>query len=230
MAKSNGNWVKAATLDEVEPGESKAVRAGEGCSIALFNLDGTIRATDNQCPHMGYPLTRGRVRNGIVTCDWHARSFDLEGGGCFNVECDDLVVFPVEIRGKEIWVQVPDGTYRRQEEHLRLLYEGLLSNDLKSPGNVAGRRRQGRPDRATRPAPPGAPHCQLTRGRWKRGCVVPRERAESRAPVRGRRPSDCAGDRGALLGRGCGPAPGGGAVADAGGVGSNRCVDARVHA
>jgi nitrite reductase/ring-hydroxylating ferredoxin subunit len=37
--------------------------------IALFNVDGRIYATDNQCPHMGYPLTRGAVRHGILTCD-----------------------------------------------------------------------------------------------------------------------------------------------------------------
>ena len=82
---------------------SKAVQIGEGRSIALFNIDGKLYATDNQCPHMGYPLTRGRIRHGILTCDWHERSFDLEGGGCFNVECDDLQTFPAEVRDGEIW-------------------------------------------------------------------------------------------------------------------------------
>lgn len=102
---------------------------GEGRSIALFNVDGKIYATDNQCPHMGYPLTRGTVRNGILTCDWHQRSFDLEGGGCFHVECDDLRTFPVDIRGSEIWIELGDLTYRRAEEHKQLLREGLLSED-----------------------------------------------------------------------------------------------------
>lgn len=78
---------------------------------------------------MGYPLTRGRIRHGILTCDWHERSFDLEGGGCFNVECDDLQTFPAEVRDNEIWVQLGDLTYRRKAEHLSLLWEGLLSGD-----------------------------------------------------------------------------------------------------
>ena len=78
---------------------------------------------------MGYPLTRGAVRHGILTCDWHGRSFDLEGGGCFNYECDDLQTFPVDIRQNEIWIQLGDPQYKRRDEHLRLLWEGLLSED-----------------------------------------------------------------------------------------------------
>ena len=129
MGHQTQNWVKVAELSEVTEGQPKAVQMGEGRSIALFNVDGRIYATDNQCPHMGYPLTRGTVRNGILTCDWHRRSFDLEGGGCFHVECDDLRTFPVDIRGNEIWIEPGDMTYRRAEEHKQLLREGLLSED-----------------------------------------------------------------------------------------------------
>jgi len=129
MEHQTQHWVKVAELSEVPEGKSKAVQMEEGRSIALFNVDGRIYATDNQCPHMGYPLTRGTVRNGILTCDWHRRSFDLEGGGCFHVECDDLRTFPVDVRGSEIWIEPGDLTYRRGEEHKQLLREGLLSED-----------------------------------------------------------------------------------------------------
>ena len=129
MAKMAAQWIHVAAVTDVAKGESKAVKAGEARSIALFNVDGRIYATDNQCPHMGYPLTRGAVRNGIVTCDWHGRSFDLEGGGCFNQECDDVQTFPVDVRQGEIWIQLADPLYERRDEHLRLLWQGLLSED-----------------------------------------------------------------------------------------------------
>ena len=122
-------WTRVAALSDVAPGEAKGVRLADGRSIALFNVDGRIYATDNQCPHMGYPLTRGAVRHGILTCDWHGRSFDLEGGGCFNYECDDLQTFPVDVRQDQIWIQLGDAKYKRRDEHLRLLWEGLLSED-----------------------------------------------------------------------------------------------------
>lgn len=129
MVKPASNWIRIARVGDVPLGEAKALKMEEGRSIALFNVDGRIYATDNQCPHMGYPLTRGAVRNGILTCDWHGRSFDLEGGGCFNSECDDLQTFPVDVRQDEIWIQLGDPNYKRRDEHLRLLWEGLLSED-----------------------------------------------------------------------------------------------------
>lgn len=129
MSSQQENWIQVADVRDIPDGEAKPVQIGSGRSIALFNQEGKIYATDNQCPHMGYPLTRGVVRSGILTCDWHGRNFDLEGGGCFNYECDDLETFPVETRDNEIWVKVGDFAYRRKAEHLRLLWEGLLSQD-----------------------------------------------------------------------------------------------------
>ena len=98
MGHQTQNWVKVAEFSEVPEGQSKAIQMGEGRSIALFNVNGEIYATDNQCPHMGYPLTRGTVRNGILTCDWHRRSFDLEGGGCFHVLLVGLARYVTDIR------------------------------------------------------------------------------------------------------------------------------------
>ena len=129
MSAQKTQWVNAAPLESVPPGQARAVRLGRERSIALFNEGDKIYATDNQCPHMGYPLVRGVVRHGVLTCDWHGRSFDLQGGGCFNRECDDLQTFAVEVRGPDIWVEVPEPRYRRREEHLNLLWEGLLSCD-----------------------------------------------------------------------------------------------------
>src|SRR5215467_15484344 len=115
MVKPTQQWVRVAAIADIPPGDAKAVKLDESRSLALFNVDGRIFATDNQCPHMGYPLTRGAVRAGILTCDWHGRSFDLEGGGCFNKECDDLQTFPVDIRQNEIWVQLDDSRYTRRD-------------------------------------------------------------------------------------------------------------------
>ena len=129
MTINEPEWRKVGDIVEIPEGGAKSVELDEGRTIALFNDAGKIYATDNQCPHMGYPLTRGVIRHGILTCDWHGRSFDLEAGGCFNVECDDLQTFPAQVRNGEIWLQVGDFTYKRKNEHLRLLWEGLLSED-----------------------------------------------------------------------------------------------------
>jgi nitrite reductase/ring-hydroxylating ferredoxin subunit len=128
MSNPQSNFVKVADLKEVPEGTPKAVRV-EGRSIALFQHQGGVYATDNQCPHMGYPLTRGRVRHGVLTCDWHGWSYDMKGGGCFTGGCDDLDTFPVEVRDGAIYIDVRSGGSRRKDAHFLLLKEGLLSSD-----------------------------------------------------------------------------------------------------
>src|SRR5215468_6656615 len=128
MSKVQSSFVKVADLVDVPEGTPKAVRV-EGRSIALFQHQGNIYATDNQCPHMGYPLTRGRVRNGVLTCDWHGWSYDMRGGGCFTGGCDDLDTFPVEVRDGVIYIDVRSGSAKRKDAHFLLLKEGLLSSD-----------------------------------------------------------------------------------------------------
>src|SRR2546422_228582 len=129
QTSQTSQWTRVAVVSDVPTGEAKAVKLAGGRSIALFNVDGRIYATNNQCPHMGYPLTRGTVRHGVVTCDWHGRSFDLEGGGCFMTGCDDLETFPVELRNGEVWIDLEHREYKRRDKHLRLLREGLLRSD-----------------------------------------------------------------------------------------------------
>jgi nitrite reductase/ring-hydroxylating ferredoxin subunit len=129
MPSQNAGFTKVAALADLPEGGTKAVKLDEKRSVALFNVGGRIYATNNQCPHMGYPLTRGTVRHGVVTCDWHGRSFDLEGGGCFMTGCDDLQTFPVEVRNGEVWIGLGTAEYNRKDKHLRLLWEGLLRSD-----------------------------------------------------------------------------------------------------
>ena len=128
MSKVQSSFVKVADLIDVPEGTPKAVKV-DGRSIALFQHQGNIYATDNQCPHMGYPLTRGRVRNGVLTCDWHGWSYDMRGGGCFTGGCDDLDTFPVEVRDGVIYIDVRSGSAKRKDAHFLLLKEGLLSSD-----------------------------------------------------------------------------------------------------
>ena len=129
MVSQKTAFIKVASVAEIPPGGAKAVKLDDKRSLALFNVEGRIYATSNQCPHMGYPLTRGTVRHGVVTCDWHGRSFDLAGGGCFMPGCDDLETFPVELRDGEVWIGLEHREYTRKDKHLRLLWEGLLRSD-----------------------------------------------------------------------------------------------------
>ena len=122
-------WIRAVDCGDLAEGEAAAVPTPDGRTVALFFTGGSYYATDNQCPHMGYPLVRGRTRNGVLQCDWHGWSYALAGGGCFTGGCDDLDTFDVEVRGDDIHVRVAGVASKREGAHYLLLKEGLLSRD-----------------------------------------------------------------------------------------------------
>ena len=69
-----------------------------GTHLAIFKSDDKFYAVDNRCPHMGYPMSEGSLRDGVLICHWHHWEFDLKSGGCFLASGDDLKAFPVEAR------------------------------------------------------------------------------------------------------------------------------------
>ena len=69
-----------------------------GTHFAVFKFEDKFYAVDNRCPHMGYPMSKGSIRDGVLICHWHHWEFDLKSGGCFLASGDDLKAFPVESR------------------------------------------------------------------------------------------------------------------------------------
>ena len=101
------------------------VVTGGGHTIAVFYHDGQVHAVDNRCPHMGFPLDRGSVRDGILTCHWHHARFDLTSGGTFNPFADDVRAFPVKVVDGEVWVN-PEPPPRDEGQH----WQGRLADGL----------------------------------------------------------------------------------------------------
>src|SRR2546421_7198009 len=117
---------RAASLAKVREAGRVVVSLG-GHTICLLAEGDEIFAVDNRCPHMGFPLHRGTVSDGILTCHWHHARFDLCTGGTFDQFADELRRFPVEIEGDDVYV---DLTPRRDPvEHQRQrLQVGLERN------------------------------------------------------------------------------------------------------
>jgi hypothetical protein len=55
---------------------------------------------------MGFPLHRGTVGDGILTCHWHHARFELATGGTFDQFADDLRRFPVALAGDDVLVDL----------------------------------------------------------------------------------------------------------------------------
>jgi nitrite reductase/ring-hydroxylating ferredoxin subunit len=131
VSTSTGSYVRVAALRDLEA-DVGAVVLVEGRTIALFKHQDRVFAVDNRCPHMGFPLQKGSVRDGILTCHWHHARFDLACGGTFDPWADDVRSYPVEVRGEgaaaEVWLD-PDPPARDPIDHYReRLQDGLKYN------------------------------------------------------------------------------------------------------
>src|SRR6266487_363777 len=95
--------IRAAAVEDVRRLGSLVAHV-DGHTLALFADGDKVYAIDNRCPHMGFPLHRGTVQDGILTCHWHHARFDLASGCTFNLFADDVPTYPVEVRGDEVFV------------------------------------------------------------------------------------------------------------------------------
>ena len=78
-----------------------------GLQLAVFNVDGSFFAIDNQCPHSRGPLSEGRVFNKRVTCPWHGSKFDLKTGSCLaGPATTDVESYPVIIKEEAVFVEI----------------------------------------------------------------------------------------------------------------------------
>jgi nitrite reductase/ring-hydroxylating ferredoxin subunit len=130
MAIESDKDIFVGTLEELKEKGYLSITA-PGHSIVVFHHEGHVYALDNRCPHMGFPLSRGSTKDGILTCDWHHARFDIRTGGCFDLWADDVPVFAVNIIDGNIFVPTQPGNRRRDAVsayYMRRLNDGMEQN------------------------------------------------------------------------------------------------------
>ena len=129
MATAVEGHISVGTIDQLRE-RGCIVTTGGGHTIAVFYHDGQVYAVDNRCPHMGFPLDRGSVKDGILTCHWHHARFDLSSGGTFNPFADDVRSFPVSVVDGEVWVN-PQPPLRDEVAHWSTRLEDGLEHNIR---------------------------------------------------------------------------------------------------
>ncbi len=112
-------------VGRIEEIASPTVISGGRHGIAIFISDGKPYAVDNRCPHMGFPLDKGSVRDGILTCHWHHARFDLESGGTFDPFADDVKTYPTQVRDGVVYVDITPRVEDRQTRWKGRLRDGM---------------------------------------------------------------------------------------------------------
>lgn len=118
---THGEWIVAANVADVQPGQCKIVDIA-GQSIGLYNVNGEYRAVLNLCPHAFAPICQGAIRGStkptstpgeylwhrdgeFVACPWHGWEFDLLTGESL-VDRRRLKLFPVRREDDQLSVYV----------------------------------------------------------------------------------------------------------------------------
>jgi nitrite reductase/ring-hydroxylating ferredoxin subunit len=126
MNDAGGGFIRVGTLDELR---NRRMVVGTPGGAVLIVADGDdVVALDNRCPHMGFPLHRGSIEDGILTCHWHHARFDLRSGSTFDLWADDVPLRAVRIVDGEVWVAAAPALRDEAAHWRRRLHDGLAHN------------------------------------------------------------------------------------------------------
>jgi len=106
MNADQTGWARAVSCSELTPGEVLGVEVA-GHSIALYDVDGSIFATDNICTHAYARLSDGWLDGELIECPLHAARFDVRTGKVLDPPATvDLKTYPVRVVDDEIQVKL----------------------------------------------------------------------------------------------------------------------------
>jgi nitrite reductase/ring-hydroxylating ferredoxin subunit len=127
MDMPTSDFVRACSLAELKA-KGRLVLHGRHSPVLVVYDAERVFALDNRCPHMGFPLDRGSVEDGILTCHWHHARFDLASGCTFDLWADDVPNCPVEVRDGEVWIKPSFGHVDALRHWRHRLEDGLAHN------------------------------------------------------------------------------------------------------
>jgi len=119
--------IRVASLAELSKRGVVTV-SGPAGRIAVFRDADRVRAVDNRCPHMGFPLDEGSVKDGILTCHWHQARFDLASGCTFDLFADDVPTHQTWISDGDVYVAPLPSRVLDVAHHSKRLRTGVELN------------------------------------------------------------------------------------------------------
>jgi biphenyl 2,3-dioxygenase ferredoxin component len=97
--------IELCKVEDVPAGEVRKVETGN-LTLAVYNLDGEFRVTDNACTHGPGEMAEGFLEGDVIECNFHQ--------GRFNVRTGEVVAPPC---------MIPIKTYNTIVENGRVFIE-----------------------------------------------------------------------------------------------------------
>jgi nitrite reductase/ring-hydroxylating ferredoxin subunit len=109
MGTTEITGVDAGSFEKLQADGMLLTKVGSH-GVCVFWHENEVYAVDDRCPHLGFPLHRGTVEQGLLTCHWHHARFDLCSGGTLDPFADDVRTYPVTVvEGRVVVGLPPDG-------------------------------------------------------------------------------------------------------------------------
>ena len=157
-------FVRVLSTSELAEGRVTTVTV-EHLSLALTHADGQWAALDNACPHQGGPLGEGSIECGVegrtwLRCPWHGWDFDPLTGRSPGGFGDGLTTYPVEIRGDEVWIGIPEEEFEdaHTETVADVLARSLVAWGVRTVFGMVGHSNLGMADAVRRRVEAGEMH------------------------------------------------------------------------
>jgi nitrite reductase/ring-hydroxylating ferredoxin subunit len=82
----SNEWTQVAVISDIREGRTKLCRVGE-LSVCLYNVAGTIYATDDLCTHGHASLADGYLEGDEIVCPLHDGRFCVRTGKATGAPC-----------------------------------------------------------------------------------------------------------------------------------------------
>ena len=99
-------WIDIASKEDVPEDDVIGIDINTK-SIALYQVDGEIFATNNICTHGNARLCDGFLEGYEIECPLHQGKFDIRNGKAMCAPLtEDIQIYPVKIEGGRVFVEI----------------------------------------------------------------------------------------------------------------------------
>ena len=110
-AENDRRFVRVCRAAEIEDGKGAGFKVGF-VELAVFHYEGRFYATSDICSHEHEHLSEGWLEDVHIECPRHGAMFDLRTGEALSLPATEPIeTFPVEVRGDDIWVGIPNSYF-----------------------------------------------------------------------------------------------------------------------
>lgn len=96
-------WQFAANFDELSE-NVLVVREVDGQSVILARLENNVVCYQNACAHLGVPLDKSELKDGVLTCSYHSFEYLIKSGECLTVPEVQLQTHAVRVMDNKVEV------------------------------------------------------------------------------------------------------------------------------